>query len=168
MNEIVIEATYIIAVGISFLSSACSSWSSSSHRYGQHTRGQRSWHWGCELKAQADASLCGTVYVRCYLWLPWGCYWLADAPTDVTGVAAPLWLLPAPSRQFRARAPNSPLPNINHSRLSSSLPYCHSHPKVFSSFLFHPLLYYLCSWNFLFRYVICSFNIFIKYIKWTF
>ncbi|KAK0181953.1 hypothetical protein PV327_000130 [Microctonus hyperodae] len=39
-----------------------------------NTRGQRSWHWSCESKAQADASLCGTVYVRCYLWLPWGCY----------------------------------------------------------------------------------------------
>ena len=45
--------------------------------------------------------LCGTVCVRCYLWLPWGSYWLADAPTDVTGVAAPLRLLPAapPSSQ---------------------------------------------------------------------
>ncbi|KAK0080791.1 hypothetical protein PV325_013311 [Microctonus aethiopoides] len=27
-----------------------------------NTRGQRSWHWGCESKAQADASLCGTEY----------------------------------------------------------------------------------------------------------
>lgn len=37
------------------------------------------------------------VCVRCYLWLPWGCYWLADAPTDVTGVAAPLRLSPVPA-----------------------------------------------------------------------
>jgi len=51
--------------------------------------------------ARKTAWLCGTVCVRCYLWLPWGCYWLADAPTDVTGVAAPLWLLLA------ARAPRS-------------------------------------------------------------